>query len=99
MAIENLTLLHDEIADHVAGQKPQPEWAVETRSKGRLYLVSVDIAGETVVDVAARDMGGAHRKALDAWRAWQTQTEAYIVEALEVSVETAKAERAAGVAR
>ena len=99
LAIESIALLTDEVVDWIAAQKKQPSWEIRTSSRGRLYEVTVEVADEPVVDVSARDLGQAHRKALDAWRAWSSQTESYLVEALEVSIETVRAENAAGVAR
>lgn len=100
MATESVCELFDEVAEYVASCRPrQPPWCIQTDSVGRLYVVTVTIDGVDVLDVSARDLGEAHRKALVAWRAWESQTEPYLVEALTTSIEAAQAERAAGVPR
>jgi hypothetical protein len=59
----------------------------------RGYAVSIIIGSETAAEAFGHTLGIAHKRALDALRAWIENRPEHIEHALEVTIETAQAER------
>lgn len=89
-------LLLDEVLDRVRtviqANRQAPLWQITmgATQRGRMFHVTVEIDGELVAEGDARDLGDAQRKALDQFRAWETDRPGGLEHALKVSIMEAR---------
>jgi hypothetical protein len=98
-----VAMLVDAIAEYRAELAseghPGPRIGFEYDVHGRLHTFTVLVTGVVVAEATAISVEKAAREARERFEAWADNEEPAMTRALEVSIATARAERAAGIAR